>query len=471
MLIPYSCHNKRNETHNDWMNGKVIFTLLFIPLIIFVPTLGADAANVNASSCSQSAVQSAINSASTGDTVNIPAGSCTWSSGISIPKSKRLTISGAGKNSTYISHTAVEGEVFNINYSGSRITAMHIYGLIVASGKGWRIDHCSFTSNGVKEMAIWVRDGSSHPEGLIDNNDFDDRRIMVDGIYTSDWYLNSTLWDGPLNLGSTSEYVYIEDNYFEVNDYGNCVDSQHSGNYVFRFNEVVDSDVYSHGPSYGVGRGQRKREIYFNTIRQQDKTGLDSAIKLQAGTGLVFNNTITGTWARPPVLQNQRDTQGGDDPCGGVCNGSNPCDGNKGGSGYWCRDQIGRGGDVTTWSKRTDYPNQSAMPLYAWSNTYGGVNKDFNGDPHIVHGRDFFTEEKGGIGVGPLANRPVTCSKNEAYWATDTGSWNSQGPDGVLYKCESPNTWQKYYEPYVYPHPMRGGVENIESPTGLRILE
>jgi hypothetical protein len=44
-----------------------------------------------------------------------------------------------------------------------------------------------------------------------------------------------------------------------------------------------------------------------------------------------------------------------------------------------------------------------------------------------------------------------------AYWATDQGSWNQNGPDGVLYQCTAPNVWSKYDEPYTYPHPLRSG--------------
>ena len=51
-----------------------------------------------------------------------------------------------------------------------------------------------------------------------------------------------------------------------------------------------------------------------------------------------------------------------------------------------------------------------------------------------------------GVGVGPLANRPATCTKGVAYWATDTKT---------LYKCTATNVWTEYYRPYTYPHPLR----------------
>ena len=55
----------------------------------------ASAASYTASSCATSAVQAAINSAVGGDTVIIPAGSCTWTSGVTI-SGKGITLTGQG---------------------------------------------------------------------------------------------------------------------------------------------------------------------------------------------------------------------------------------------------------------------------------------------------------------------------------------------------------------------------------------
>lgn len=52
-------------------------------------------AQVNAASCNTSDVQTAINQATEGQTVNIPAGTCTWTSGVTI-SGKGLIIKGAG---------------------------------------------------------------------------------------------------------------------------------------------------------------------------------------------------------------------------------------------------------------------------------------------------------------------------------------------------------------------------------------
>jgi hypothetical protein len=83
-----------------------------------------------------------------------------------------------------------------------------------------------------------------------------------------------------------------------------------------------------------------------------------------------------------------------------------------------------------------------------------------------------------GVGMGPLANRPSTCTPTTStlaadsgkggvgYWAVDQGSWNSGSmtyqiggsgtsySQGVLYTCDSTNHWSVNYTPYNYPHPL-----------------
>ena len=63
-----------------------------------------------------------------------------------------------------------------------------------------------------------------------------------------------------------------------------------------------------------------------------------------------------------------------------------------------------------------------------------------------------------GVGGGPIASRPATCSTGVGYWVTNEGSWNTKlaaNTSGRFYRCTSTNTWTLYYTPYTYPHPLR----------------
>ena len=76
--------------------STVIKCLSFILLLSALFGTEAQANIITATSCNTSDVQTAINSAAEGDTVTIPAGTCAWTSGVTIASKKGLNIVGAG---------------------------------------------------------------------------------------------------------------------------------------------------------------------------------------------------------------------------------------------------------------------------------------------------------------------------------------------------------------------------------------
>ena len=75
---------------------------VIIPALLALgAVLPAEAATIQAGSCNRDAVASALNSANDGDTVVVPAGTCTWSSTVTID-GKSLTLQGAGADRTII---------------------------------------------------------------------------------------------------------------------------------------------------------------------------------------------------------------------------------------------------------------------------------------------------------------------------------------------------------------------------------
>jgi hypothetical protein len=133
-------------------------------------------------------------------------------------------------------------------------------------------------------------------------------------------------------------------------------------------------------------------------------------------------------------------------------------------------DQPGRGkGDLLTDENPVatgSWPHQAPEPAYAWGNTYDGSRQLDLGShyPTIQENRDYYNQKSPfdgttGVGVGKLADRPKTCTPGVAYWATDQGEWDNthHGPDGQLYVCTERDSWEVYYKPYTYPHPLVSG--------------
>ena len=463
------------------MAQKIFKGLLTILCFLYSSEIGY-AAIINSDSCSQNDVQWAINSSSSGDTVIIPAGKCTWDSGVSIPSYLKITLQGSGFTKTIITRN---GTAVDMNESGSRLTGIAFVlnsgdEQIVVQGTGWRIDNCRFINNtGQSRVSISVTgmNVTTLPTGLIDNNDFVQGRIVINGMMTFDKC--SIEWAKPSILG-TADSVYIEDNSFykNVSSHGNVIDSNRAGSYVARFNTIGGTaELMVHGLQSDGERAGRYWEVYNNTFNA-DGYRWDGWVTMRGGTGIIFGNTISGDYSKNILLDFDR----GFSSIGsaGQCDGSSSWDSNEAGERGWlCRDQPGSGPDTSLWTGGNPYPPQNKQPMYFFMNRTSGKISDVyihNGcDNWIVANRDYYNEVTSfdgtsGVGYGTLASRPATCTKGVAYWATDQGSWNKSGSggQGVLYRAISTNTWELYYTPYQYPHPLRTSSESsgpTEPPT------
>ncbi|MDD5012383.1 MAG: hypothetical protein PHQ66_01930 [Candidatus Nanoarchaeia archaeon] len=379
---------------------------------------------INAASCSQANVQSAINSASDGDIVQVPAGSCTWSSTVTI-NSKNIILRGAGIDKTNITDgtgtgwnenlinvNCVEGKPFRVTgFSFPCVVGDGTYKIYVAGTcKNWRVDHSKFEATGAPPKASAViPDGYTY--GVIDHCIFNDARNWMDGD-------GGNSWTRPLNLG-TSEAVYIEDNYYYQTVFGNVVDSSDGASYVFRYNRVNGTADGGYIEAHsGCPNGQRatfKYEIYNNTLNLNDVWALAG---LRGGTGVVFDNIFTGVSVGVPHISvDDERTCAPYNGCIGLwsgwnstCNGTSPYDGNTPGMfGYACRDQIGRSTDSGILTP------QSLEPLYEWDNKYNGNDVD-------------------------IVINPVACALTSVHIQENRDYYNDM---------ERPN-----YVPYAYPHPI-----------------
>jgi hypothetical protein len=115
--------------------------------------------------------------------------------------------------------------------------------------------------------------------------------------------------------------------------------------------------VYSHWTRSGE-IGGIKYEIYNNVMT--GNTNNQTPVRLEAGTGVVFNNTVN-SFANQFVIDERRGQQYENTGPLFMCDGTHAWDGNIEASGWPCLGQIGR-------SPGYAYGSQTSSPLYAWNN-------------------------------------------------------------------------------------------------------
>ncbi|MBN1672986.1 MAG: hypothetical protein JXR37_18215 [Kiritimatiellae bacterium] len=372
---------------------------------------GGHAAVVDAASCSREDVAAAIAAAETGDVVAVPAGSGTWDKALGVPDGKKITLQGDGPDATIITYKGGGAGVY-LGRSGSRLTGCKIIlpegtkgHCVQFYGDGCRVDHCEFENfNNGSRMGVFVRGLSKHPDptGLIDNCLFRNTRVYVHGDASLTAHRS---WHKDYKVGS-ADFLFVEDCVFARTRFGNSIDLQYGGNYVFRHNIVSNScvEVHSAYRPDGEARAGRLWEVYGNTFIATISTY--APFRLRGGTGVVYDNVVKGgKYGNPNILiDNVRSyphpRRQGEIYCKGA-NGTRSDMRTADGT-YIARDQIGRGRDQWLWTKDKPYPPQAADPVYAWNNTNGETGKPvafevINGCQLVlIEGRDYIHGRKPG---------------------------------------------------------------------------
>ncbi len=320
---------------------RVIFCGVF--LLGFHPV---HAAVINAASGTEVAVTAAIAQASPGDTVQIPAGTWTWTTGK--VDFSGITLAGAGTNATFLvdalpngwgnysgflnaipktnALTRLTGITFrdngagNQSYKGKILIDNRAYNSIAP----WRIDHCMFINLNGNNIFPYGNGG------LIDHCIFLLRAEAISHYGLSvnpanPWSTSDPQNDSwgdrpyhnPPNYGSTNA-LYVESCYFT--NYSGLgaqavFDGYAGSESVFRNNVIVNCAWYNHGnDTSGRYRSTRSYEIYNNTF-SHDQNWV-TAMDFRGGTGVVFGNTVNG-FKLFNTTENYRNVQA-NSPFGGV---------------------------------------------------------------------------------------------------------------------------------------------------------
>lgn len=406
------------------------------------------------------------------DTVTLAAGTHAVASTITF--TKKVTVRGSGTKATTLSGN---GTMFGIGATGSRVTNFVINSTggyaITARHQDWRVDNNTLDCrpSGAKcRIVVYNAQGYPCPTtrlgGLIDSNILYNAYPSFYGNSYGESASSFACYAEALDLGGKTA-VYVEDNTFYSDVFGDVMDSDFGGAYVARFNQIYKTTaggsagfvLDAHGFRIGTyaWRSSPKWEWYHNTIQH----GSNGTFTIRGGTGVTFNNTILPIAPYAAAIQQTIDR--GTDLCNGTdtVRDSNEIPVGQTDAGWLCRDQVGAGKDAYAWTGTGNYPPQEKVPAYHWGN---GINASEG--PHVRRGRDFYDESGDGVRIGTTL--PATCTPYQGYWKTDEGFWNNTTPGvaaGSLYKCTATNTWTPYYTPYPYPHPLRTG---LSAPTGVK---
>jgi hypothetical protein len=328
---------------------------------------------IDAASTSSEHVQAAITSATTGDTVRLPLnGSATWSTGVTIPNTKGITLDGNGST---ITHNVSGSQQPLITLSCHASVATRVTGFILLSGTfdrrmlnatssastaAFRLDHCRLAGSG---NCVLV-DVQGNGVGVIDHNDFEGGHAceMIHNLGVS----GTTGWSDDITPGG-SAMLFVEDNQFENTEvtgnpayfYGaSAIQSYYGARTVVRYNTMTMCQVDQHGTAGNIGA--RWWEIYNNTFVVVANGNQSDYMQLRAGSGVVCANVKSGA--------------------------TNSGDGNislyEEDSGYPASYQIGRG------------KNQALDPAYVWGNA---ASMTVAPDGAMVQlNRDVYASEKTG---------------------------------------------------------------------------
>jgi len=447
--------------------------IIFFGLLLSVGT--GHTATYTALSCEnktgQTDVQDAVNSASDGDTVIVPAGSCSWDTALEITKIIRLR--GAGVGLTNITSGVATGvNSYTIKYDPVNATADYLFevtgfsftipgqrnGLVIyqshsttAELKKTRIHHNIFTNNTLGYYVFTAQ--ANFDSAVVDNNTFNGFQSFQIGGKDTDTWENLTAVHG------SGKGLYFEDNTYNGTISSAFNDGFQGSRWTVRYNHLINdqdesnvfaTDMHGNQPS---ATGAMSGELYGNLITDPNNR-VTKTLDLRGGKAIVFNNYNTSTRADfyGVVIRNE------------YADSVNPVV-NPAGQPQYTSDSY-------FWNDWTAGGKKVAIQQNAYSvdgpDTWGEVFEGqqfwrmtntgtFDGTGRATAG--------GGVGCGTLAARPATCTTGVAYWATNQRCDNLDGMVGVspstpisgtLYKCTSTDTWgEPYYTPYTYPHLLR----------------
>jgi hypothetical protein len=352
-----------------------------LPASLLVALCGPAAqaqSSITAASCSESDVNAVINGpthvAVNGDTINIPSGTCTWTSALSIglgiavvgsgtPNTGTGAFGAGTTNTVIISNAGSSSPIFNVKgitpgqtfhlsllniqpvtSSAALYSPVQVIGTCSPSGcPNLRVDNVNFSGWGGNGSAASWMIRADNVYGVLDHNTVD--KMLLANISHSAWLgvgkYGDNSWAQPDSLG-TGAALYLENNSFTNNggaedtDASDAYEDVGGGRIVVRYNNytgLASSASYFHGTeTTGRPRGGRQLEFYSNIVGCTGNC-FGALSTMRSGVGYIYNNDVTVTGGGAVnylvallVLRAYR----GPAPSWGSCDGSGTSDKNDG---------------------------------------------------------------------------------------------------------------------------------------------
>jgi hypothetical protein len=302
-----------------------------LAVLLFAVSSAAQASIINAASPSRADVVTAINSAANGDTIIVPAGTASWTTGITVTKGITLqgqtttnSANGTANDQTILVDNLADvggGQGFfmcttntgqSLRISGFTFTGVGgrtttIYnGAIRFSGTSdrVRIDHCHFTG-GLKHLNYIAVYSTIY--GVADHLVFDQMpsQLGQQRAFNGTGY-GDLEFSQPAGWGS-NKFFFMEDCYINNTAGPNTAsggwDAWHGGKFVVRYCKLFNVEILCHGTEDGRDRGGRAQEIYNNEYHWDHTTTLDG---IRTGSLLAHDNTFVGNRPNGYGLQTYR---------------------------------------------------------------------------------------------------------------------------------------------------------------------
>lgn len=445
-----------------------LFGAFFLALLLFLAPFTKAQGTYTAASCNQSDVNAVINgpthTAVDGDTINIPAGSCTWTSGITIPSGIGITIIGSGtpNNTSSTSGPGTVNTTITDSVSGYLITARPTYGNSTTRISTLNLDPGTTstapialigtcTSSGCPNVRIdnitfpssWVTANTSDHSvvvavnvfGVLDHNSVNgtsgSNGTDLVNVNHSSWMgvgqYGDNSWASPDTFG-TAQALYVENNTFNIGfgtdvDGGDTYEDTGGGRYVCRFNTfngvTPASACTNHGTeSTGRPRGGRQAEFYNNTlVCTNTAQGCNSGQGQRSGVSYTFDNTFTaqtGSWFNSYVAFATYRTFAYFTPWNG-CDGTDTYDNNDG-TVYYTGTYTGTSGSTTFTDSNETWTSTFGSSSWASTASTGGV-------PYSTHN----VTQGFGAEIASSSGNNLTFQENPiCNWGTQSAcTWNS----------------------------------------------